>query len=106
MKKPRSLKECKNDDDVEKYVIDNDGLADDDLDGVEPVYLGSGDVPDTVVPVAFDPEELAMIQKLARREGKDSRELIRELAIAGSRSRLAQKKAIPRPHESKKRARG
>ena len=88
MKAPRSLKACKNDDEIEKYILSNDGLSDSDLEGLEPVEVGPSDKVGQIIPLLLDPVTLVNLQKIARKKRKLFTTLIREWVVERSRREL------------------
>lgn len=105
MKKPKSLKECRSADEVQAYIIANDGLSDEDVEGFEFVEVGPDDDPANIVPVLFDPPTLARLRKIAKKKNKPLSSLIRDWAAERSKRESAQDKPSP-VRQEKKRARG
>ena len=106
MKRPRSLKECKTDDEVQDYIIANDGLSDEDWAKLEPVELGAEDDLGDVIPVRLDLPTCAAIRKLARKRGKLTSALLREWIVEGIKREQGPKKVGSTKSKPKRKAAG
>jgi hypothetical protein len=104
MKKPKTLKECKSGDEIEKYIIDHDGLSDEDVEGFEFVELGPDDDVAEIIPVPLDSETAKRIRRIAKKAGKTPNMLIRDWATSLCRRDPLGKKQVQK--SPRKRAAG
>lgn len=103
-RKPKSLKECRTADEAEKYIINNDGLSDEDLEILEFVEVGPDDDVAEIIPVPLDSETAKRIRRIAKKAGKTPSMLIRDWATRDCRRDPLGKKQVQK--SPRKRAAG
>jgi len=106
MKKPKSLKECKTTEEAQKYILENDGLSDEDFQELDFVEVGPDDDLAEIIPVPLDSDTAKRVHQIAKKTGRTPNMLIGEWAAQVSRRELTREKEEPPQKQPKKKATG